>query len=315
MRWNRSITTIPPLDNPNAKSYHHGLHLTISCKTPGLQNSHSQRRTIWHYAHADFAKASQIISGMHFFLLRMLISNCAVYAGSKHSYLSWKSVYTPKKVLPPRRRNLPWLNKPLVQSMHRRNCLFQKAKRSDIPLHKSKYKRARNRLTSQLRQARQTYFRNLNPSDAKQFWKSVKILNKRDVQGGSLTHDGTLCSSDLVKANSFNDFFCRCFYQPITTTTSSANRDCSPDILCTVDEVCKMLKFLDTSKANGPDGISARMLKSTADAIAPSVTKLFNYSIECCHPPSSCNTTSVVPIPKIPKASSTADYRPISLVP
>ncbi len=45
-----------------------------------------------------------------------------------------------------------------------------------------------------------------------------------------------------------------------------------------------MLKSLDTSKANGPDGISARMLKSTADVIAPSVTKLFNYSMECCYP-------------------------------
>ncbi len=121
----------------------------------------------------------------------------------------------------------------------------------------------------------------------------------------------------LDKANSFNDFFCGCFntsYQPITTTTSSADHECSPDILCTVDEVCKMLKSLDTSKANGPDGISARMLKSTADTNAPSITKLFNYSIECCHPPCSWKTSSVVPIPKIPKASSTADYRPTSLM-
>ena len=41
---------------------------------------------------------------------------------------------------------------------------------------------------------------------------------------------------------------------------------------------------------------------------------LFNASIRCCRPPSSWKISSVVPIPKVPKASSTADYRPISLL-
>ena len=47
------------------------------------------------------------------------------------------------------------------------------------------------------------------------------------------------------------------------------------DILCTVEEVQLYLESLDTSKSNGPDGISARMLKATASSIAPSVTQLF----------------------------------------
>ena len=69
------------------------------------------------------------------------------------------------------------------------------------------------------------------------------------------------------------------------------------------------------SKASGPDGISAHMLKFTAEVIAPSVTTLFNYSIMCCRPPSSWKCASVVSIPKVPKTSSTADFRPISLLP
>ena len=47
-----------------------------------------------------------------------------------------------------------------------------------------------------------------------------------------------------------------------------------PDILCTAEEVQHMLQKLDTGKANGSDAISARMLKHTASAIAPSVTDL-----------------------------------------
>ena len=52
------------------------------------------------------------------------------------------------------------------------------------------------------------------------------------------------------------------------------------DILCAVDEVQHLLKSLDISKSNGPDGISARMLKETASNIAPSVTRLFNLVFE-----------------------------------
>ena len=52
----------------------------------------------------------------------------------------------------------------------------------------------------------------------------------------------------------------------------------------------------------------------TANAIGPSLTKLFNCSIACGHPPTSWKTSFVVPIPKIPRASSTSDYRPISLL-
>ena len=117
----------------------------------------------------------------------------------------------PKKVLPPRRCNLPWLNKTLVQSMRRRNCIFRKAKRTNNALHNSKYRRARNRVISQLRQAKQDFFRKINPSDSKQFWKLIKVLNKHATQDGSLSHDGNQCPTDLDKANCFNDFFNRCF--------------------------------------------------------------------------------------------------------
>ena len=47
-----------------------------------------------------------------------------------------------------------------------------------------------------------------------------------------------------------------------------------------VDEVCHLLETLDATKSTGPDKITARVLKSVAPNIAPSVTKLFNLSIK-----------------------------------
>ena len=57
------------------------------------------------------------------------------------------------------------------------------------------------------------------------------------------------------------------------------------DLLCTEEETFFLLSSLDSSKATGPDGISACMLKSTADSITPSVTKLLNLSLSSGHVP------------------------------
>ena len=71
---------------------------------------------------------------------------------------------------------------------------------------------------------------------------------------------------------------------------------------------------LDTSKANGPDAVSARMLKKITHAIVPSVTALFNLSIQTDHIPCDWKLSHVVPIPKRPGAKSPSEFRPISLL-
>ena len=96
---------------------------------------------------------------------------------------------------------------------------------------------------------------------------------------------------DEHKANALNKLFSSSYNassQPINTVTLDIYSDhiCSPENVCTEEEFCKMLQSLDVSKANGPDGISATMLKSTANAIAPLITNLFNHSITCGRPPS-----------------------------
>ena len=55
---------------------------------------------------------------------------------------------------------------------------------------------------------------------------------------------------------------------------------------------------LDVSKASGPDGISATMLKHTDTSIAPSVTALFNLSIQSGQVPAEWKKSRVVPLPK-----------------
>ena len=117
-----------------------------------------------------------------------------------------------------------------------------------------------------------------------------------------------------------NNFFSSCFNQSIPPITPTCDYerleqiDCPPELLCTEDEVLELLLALDTSKANGPDNISAKMLKSTAVSIAPVLTKFFNLLITTCKLPNAWKTSSVVPIPKTDNKSDAKNYRPISLL-
>ena len=79
-------------------------------------------------------------------------------------------------------------------------------------------------------------------------------------------------------------------------------------------EVYELLSNLDITKANGPDDISARMLKETALSITPIVTHLFNISITLGELPDEWKMARVSPIPKSGDRSDPGNYRPISLL-
>ena len=119
-----------------------------------------------------------------------------------------------------------------------------------------------------------------------------------------------------------NDFFSDCFNTGIppltlsdeTTFSSASPSDCPSDLLCSEDDVLDLLLSLDTRKANGPDGISATMLKATASSIAGGVALLFNRSIQLGALPNEWKVSAVNPIPKGTAKDSPKNYRPISLL-
>ena len=89
---------------------------------------------------------------------------------------------------------------------------------------------------------------------------------------------------------------------------------CPGNLLCSDEEVLLLLLHLPSDTASGPDGISSRMLKSTAHTIAPVLTCIFNLSIQSGVFPSDWKLFHVVPIPKFNSPSSCSDFRPISLL-
>ena len=81
-----------------------------------------------------------------------------------------------------------------------------------------------------------------------------------------------------------------------------------------VEIVLTFLKQLDMNKATGSDGIPVRLLKETADQIAPSLTMLFKKSLRLGIFPGDWKLANIVPIFKRGKRDSVENYRPISLL-
>ena len=79
-------------------------------------------------------------------------------------------------------------------------------------------------------------------------------------------------------------------------------------------EVRRLLRALDVTKATGPDGISARVLKECAGPLSAPLALLFSLSFSSGVVPSSWKLAHVVPVYKKKAKSSVENYRPISLL-
>ena len=138
--------------------------------------------------------------------------------------------------------------------------LFGQAKRSGKRSDVEKYKGIRNSVVTQLRNAKSSYFKKGN---SKMFWSAVKYLNKKHNSIPVLNHGSMTANTNEEKAEMANSFFSTCFnptFPPLSSSNvpTASTRDDSIDILCTEEDVYSLLSSLDTSKASGPDGISAR---------------------------------------------------------
>ena len=125
-------------------------------------------------------------------------------------------------------------------------------------------------------------------------------------------------TSDSEKVEALSEYFVKSFNnsQPPLSSVDVQSievdpNSCPEQFLCTAEEVLFLLTSLDVMKASGPDGISAHMLKATAAAITPVVTKLFNLSITTCSFP---RAAVVVPVPKSTDHTLLSNYQPISLL-
>ncbi len=220
-----------------------------------------------------------------------------------------------------RKRNLSWITPAILRAIRKRNSLLKKSKHRSNPTILSLYKAARNRICSELKKAKQAFFKKLHIADVKTFWKLYKTLTNKGASIPVLhvPNSGDV-SNDLDKANILNNQFYSNFnHTPANTPPSSIANQLDPsdypeNMLCSEEQVLSLISSLDTTKSTGSDGVSARMLKATAISIARSVTDLFNLSLRTGKIPTQWKLARITPIPKGGKPEDPTNYRPISIL-
>ena len=191
-----TCSVIPQLAN----SDHLGLCVTM--KYQHESSFPTRRRRVWQYKHADFERANDLLCDLE-------IDSIIDPSNIQLSWLQFKSAFLdvmeqcfPTTVLPNRRRNLPWLNKGIIQLIRKRNLYFRKARRNGNKGDRDMFKKLRNEIVAKLRHAKQTFFVKINPHRPKEFWKVVKSLNSKTNTLPTLVSGTSAATSNQDKRTS-----------------------------------------------------------------------------------------------------------------
>ena len=154
---NNVFTDFCNVISPLGNSDHNGIHMQSSWKLTPRHNC-ANNSNVWCYNQADWERAMTLIDSFDW---SSLFSSDVNESWTKwcDKFLGIMCECIPRKTLP-KRKNLPWLSKGIVNSIRWRNLLYKQGKLSgDL----SKYRRVRNKVTCELCHAKRSYSRNWIP--------------------------------------------------------------------------------------------------------------------------------------------------------
>ena len=117
-------------------------------------------------------------------------------------------------------------------------------------------------------------------TNPKQFWSFIRKNRTENLGIPSLKVNDIVKTTDSDKANALNDYFKSVFTNEQLPTPT------------------KQLKALNPNKASGPDAIPAKVLKETANEIAPIIQHIFQQSYTSGQLPEAWTTAVVTAIYK-----------------
>ena len=195
------------------------------------------------------------------------------------------------------------------------------------------YKKLRNKVNNQKKQAKETFYNNLELSisdfqknDKRKFWQVVRHFVKNNDSFSTIpplcstlpSGENKLYFSDEEKAKCLNDYFASISNVDDRNTTLPPlyckSRNSLTNVSCTEEETEFIIETLNPNKANGLDGISNRMLKAVSKNISKPLAILLNRSFSEGIFPETWKISGLIPIPKKGDKTSPSNYRPIALL-
>ena len=235
-------------------------------------------------------------------------------------------------------KDCPWLTYEIKTTIHHRDYMLRKAKRTRNDIDWADYKRLRNIATSSIRKAKANYHRTLfrdNVKNPKEFWTKIKRSYPTKEKNGttkSFKIGETITSGKSTIANAFCSFFTE-----VSSTLQKGivriynitwKKYCFSHLQSAVNplkmqfkfteveikDVLTILKSTKSCKSAGLDNIPPRLVKEGAEEISAPLSILLNRSLRSGIFPTLEKQAKISPIHKSDSRSSLNNYRPISVL-
>lgn len=233
-----------------------------------------------------------------------------------------------KKHIRIRKDNL-WMTPELLNMMKKRNKLFKKLKNNPNCLEiQARFKYEKNRVTYEIKKAKQNYFNNkiqLAGSDKRKIWKVLNnCILKRPAESNIIIKDintnGSRTSDNLEIANVFNTYFSE-IGNKLADKINDAdkftikNRSTEQTIFFHPTDEQEIHRIIMKLKVGSPggDNISAVDLKQVVSLISPKIACMINSCLSTGIYPNCLKSSVVIPIHKSGSKMEVSNYRPITL--
>ena len=166
-----------------------------------------------------------------------------------------------------------------------------------------------------------------NNQNPKTMWNTIRTLTNKNSKTTNITeihveNDLSVTEPKQI-ADAFNTIFNNIGTQladalPVTNITpesiiTPANSSFEIHTV-SIEKVFNLLSTIKFSKTIGQDKISPKLLKDSADIVAPSLVNIFNRSIKTGIFPDEMKTAVISPIFKSGNKTECTNYRPISIL-
>ena len=233
----------------------------------------------------------------------------------------------PLKEITIKDRGDPWLSHELIEMIRDKDLLRKAAKRSRDEEDWRLAKLARNEVKYALSNAKAEYIKDSlmrYTKDSKKFWDKISLLLPNKISGKKINltdpkEDRQIKPEDT--ADYLNEFFCgigtklaskfksACIYNGLEI---DANIN---DISTDEEELLKLCKEIDITKASAIENISTRVIKDAFCAIPHILSRLMNLSLDQGKFPEKWKRADIVPLFKGGDPCDVNNFRPIPLLP
>ena len=298
---------------------HYTISLIYTC-TSHHHNLTRQSSPSYNFPLADWQGLNNYLGDINF----------DMYFSSSNIDYIWESIHNAiseacDKFIPKtakRRSTLPkWFSPQVRHLLNKIRSLNRKLRSHSSPSLLAKLASLKEDLPNEIDLAKVKYVSHLTSTYANNKFKLFKHLSslKTTPTIPSSVYYNDLEESDPIrKCDLFNKFFNSTFsnssFVPPSTNTLPLPPDSPPINEFTEEEVYSILSTLDTSKSQGPHGITPKILKLCAATLAPPLARLFTLSVTSSTIPSQWKFHLIVPIHKSGDRSLVKNYRPISLL-